>query len=103
MNLEIPKNVREALQRQVPREAHPAADLLNAYAERSLSASEDALIAGHLAACQDCRETVFLAASALETPVQDEVSAAQPQRVTWWRWAMPAAALVAIAAGVLFM
>jgi len=100
MNPELPKNVREALAKQAVAGTHPTADLLNAYAERALTSQEDVLVAGHLATCPGCREVIFLANSAAEVP---EASALPVERsaVTWWRWAVPVAALVAITAAFL--
>src|SRR3954463_2210242 len=97
MNLDIPKNVRQALEKQPAEGDHPESELLNAYAERALSAQEDTQITGHLAACSECREVVFLAASAVERPAQYGKPEASEGRRLWWRWAMPATALLAIA------
>src|SRR5437016_2694348 len=102
MNPGLPKNVREALARQAVAGPHPAADVLNAYSERALSAQEDSQTAAHLATCAVCREAVFLANSAAEIPQAAEAPAARPA-VTWWRWAVPVTALVTITATFIAM
>lgn len=101
MSTGIPKSVREAMSRQAVMGPHPAADQLNAYAERALTAPEDTLVAGHLATCADCREVVFLANSAVEIPAQPVESAEVERRMGWLRWVMPATAVLALAIGFL--
>src|SRR4051812_37954199 len=99
MNSGIPKNVLFGLAKPLGSEVHPAADLLNAYSERTLSAPEDAQIAGHLANCPDCRTVVFLASAALPGELAAVEAAEVPEtRAVWWRWAMPAFALAIVAA-----
>jgi len=108
----IPKPVQELLARQTAGDEHPSADLLNGYLEQSLTASETARLTKHLTVCKDCREIVFLA-SAVEEAVPAVAAAmpAQPQvaatilrprsRRAWWKWSIPAVAVVALAFGVL--
>src|SRR3954468_20869165 len=99
MNSGIPKNVLLGLAKPLGSEVHPAADLLNAYSERALSAPEDAQIAGHLAGCPDCRSVVFLASTAVPAEMAAaEAAEVAETRSVWWRWAMPAFALVIVAA-----
>ena len=110
----IPKSVQDALARQTPGDEHPSADLLNGYTEQSLTASDTARVTTHLAACKDCREIVFLASAAQEEEVvpaapvaarQEQVGTAVAVRARskwmWWKWAVPAVAVIAIVAGVL--
>jgi hypothetical protein len=55
-----------------PEQAHPDADLLAAFAEQALSASERDGVLAHLALCGDCREV-----AALSLPVAAETEAAR--------------------------
>ena len=100
MNPGIPKSARDALASQGPAGQHPSADLLNGYVEQSLSAAEKAGVMQHLAVCEDCREVVFLASAAAEEPAVTPV--AGPGR-SWrgWKWAVPAAAVLALASSIL--
>ena len=111
----IPKSVQDLLARQTPGDEHPSADLLNGYMEQSLMPSETAQVTNHLAACKDCREIVFLASGVKEEELVPAVAAAMPaqdrhvvapagQRKSkwgWWKWAVPAVAVIVAAAGVL--
>lgn len=93
----MPKSARAAMAGQAVKGPHLEADLLNAYAERNVTALESQQIANHLATCVDCREAVFLANNAVEVP---EAVIEQPLRgvpVNRWRWLMPATALLAVA------
>lgn len=95
----VPKIVRERLKAAVPPAHHPDANMLTAFAERSLGEDERGRVLDHLARCGDCRDIVALALPA------SEVTAA-PVRVpasgwlTWpaLRWGLVAAGVVAIAA-----
>ncbi len=68
---EVPKIVHDrlraaALERvgpgpTTPERAHPDADVLTAFAEQALSASERENILEHLARCGDCRELIAVA------------------------------------------
>jgi hypothetical protein len=111
---EVPKIVYDRLRAALPGPAHPDADLLAAFAELALSASERQGVLQHLALCEDCRHVVALALPAADiTPAQtaDEngfrttVSPAGPRapgkRSLAWptlRWAALAAGAVAAAA-----
>jgi hypothetical protein len=44
-----------------PEQSHPDADLLTAFAEQALSATERDGVLDHLALCGDCREVIALA------------------------------------------
>ncbi len=111
----IPKSVQDLLARQTAGDEHPSADLLNGYMEQSLTASEIAQVTNHLAACGECREIVFLASAVHEEEVVPAVAAAMPAQErqvvapagrrkpswVWWKWAVPAVAVIIVAAGVL--
>ena len=100
MNRGIPKSACDALASQRSAEEHPSADLLNGYVEQSLSAKERAGVTQHLAACEDCREVVFLAGDAAQEP--SALANVRPAPA-WrgWKWAVPAVALLALASSVL--
>jgi hypothetical protein len=78
---------------------HPAADLLSAFAEQSLSVAERAGVLSHVAKCGKCREIL-----ALSSPRLEEASfvAQAPRRAlqAYWRWV--AAAVVPLLVLVFF-
>ena len=95
---QIPKIVTHSLRQMAPVNAHPDADLLTAFAERSLPDAERASVLQHLSACADCREVVALATPALE-PAQAVL------RPSWirgaaFRWAALAACMVVVGTAV---
>jgi hypothetical protein len=115
---EVPKIVCDRLRAALPEQAHPDADLLAAFAEQALSATERDGVLQHLALCGDCREVV-----ALSLPAADRVApqtadvdgvrttasragAPAPHKLSFaWptlRWAALAAG-AAVAAAVLLM
>jgi hypothetical protein len=57
----LPKFVRDRLRTEAPRQ-HPDAEVLSAFAENALPATEREAIVEHLSACTHCRDIVFLAA-----------------------------------------
>jgi hypothetical protein len=68
---EVPKIVYDRLRaalpgRAAPEQAHPDADLLTAFAEQALSATERGGVLDHLALCGDCREVVAVALPAAD-------------------------------------
>lgn len=72
---------------------HPSADLLSAYAERSLPEIEREAVLQHLGICRDCRDTVYLALpSAAEMQPVVALSGA-PSRRFALRWGTLAAAI----------
>lgn len=110
----IPKIVRERLNAasavvrpDASSSAHPDADLLTAFAERSLLEFERAAVLEHLSRCGDCREVVALALPASEEvsgPVLTGVRTSSRGWLSWpaLRWAFVAAGVAVIAAvGVL--
>jgi hypothetical protein len=85
---EVPKIVYDRLRAAqslpygLPEQTHPDADLLTAFTERSLSATERDGMLHHLAICVDCREIVALALPAAEIPAlpkSPDTEALQPQ------------------------
>lgn len=95
----VPKIVRERLKAVTPAVNHPDADVLTAFAERSLQERERASVLEHLARCGDCRDIVALALPAAE-PTQATVRRSPGGWLTWptLRWGFVAAGVVAIAA-----
>ena len=81
---DAPKIVHDRLRAATPREAHPDADMLTAFAEQALSGAEREGVMRHLARCVDCREVV-----ALSLPPLEAAAPPQPARLR------PAAHLVA--------
>jgi hypothetical protein len=77
----LPNIVRERL--KVPAGGdHPDADLLTAFAERTLPENERSRVLTHLSRCSDCRDVVALAAP----PATDPVSIDTARRVPWFQW-----------------
>lgn len=106
MNPQLPKSIRNAFGRTQVVTAHPSADVLTAFAERSLSAGEKERVADHLARCQECREVLFLASNVDEQCVADSERAAkvdlQPRPGWMPRFAWAASSVsVAIVGGIL--
>ncbi|MGD0598424.1 MAG: zf-HC2 domain-containing protein [Terriglobales bacterium] len=121
---EVPKIVYDRLRaalpdRAGPAQAHPEADLLTAFAEQALSATERDGVLDHLALCGDCREAIALALPAADmvaAPIATETEAVRATSIraksernfltafAWpgLRWAALAAG-VAVAASVLLM
>jgi hypothetical protein len=80
-----------------PGDVCPDADILSAFVDGALPASERTRLETHLASCARCVEIV--AASAAAEPVLPPREAAVWWRLAWWQWATPLAA-VSIAFGV---
>jgi Carboxypeptidase regulatory-like domain/Photosynthesis system II assembly factor YCF48/Putative zinc-finger len=94
----VPKIVRDRLHAAAPAIDHPDADLLTAFAERSLPERERTVVLEHLARCGDCREIVALALPEVES-IQTTVRPSPGGWLTWpaLRWGFVAAGVVAIA------
>ncbi len=114
---EVPKIVYDRLRAALPKQAHPDADLLTAFAEQALSATERDGVLQHLALCGDCREMVALALPAADlappqtapqtadedgvrTDVQTAVSRAGAPALHKLSFAWPTLRWAALAAGV---
>ena len=94
----VPKIVVKRLH-SLPAESHPDADLLTAFAERSLSGHERESVLQHLAHCGDCREVVALASPATEAA--GIATSGSPSRTAWLslpvlRWGIVAAGVLAV-------
>ncbi len=94
----LPKIVRERLRAATPAVDHPDADVLTAFAERSLPKREQGVVLEHLARCGDCRDIVALALPQTE-PVEAVANRSSSGWLTWpaLRWAFVAVGVVAIA------
>src|ERR1019366_6607489 len=108
---EVPKIVYDRLRavlpdRAGPEQAHPEADLLTAFAEQALSATERDGVLEHLALCGDCREAIAPIATETEavraTPIRAKRNFLTAFAWPSLRWAALAAG-VAVAASVLLM
>jgi hypothetical protein len=73
---------------------HPDADLLTAFAEKSLQDPERAQVTDHLARCGDCREILALALPVIEDTTTAGVRPATVSRTGWFlRWGVVAAGI----------
>ncbi len=99
---ELSKIVQQRLKaKTAPTATHPDADLLTAFAERSLMQREHAGVMEHLARCGECREVVALALPEVEelVPVKGGVRGSW-FRLPAFRWAAIAVAMaVAVSVG----
>jgi hypothetical protein len=95
----VPKIVRERLKAATPDVNHPEADVLTAFAERSLPELERGIVLDHLARCGNCRDIVALALPATEPIGEAATSPAGRRWLTWpaLRWGLVAAGILAIA------
>jgi hypothetical protein len=74
---------------------HPGPDLLAAFAERGVSASERDILLQHLAACSGCREILYAAAPEFSN-AQTAYSAAPRRPRLAFRWATLAASVIIV-------
>lgn len=96
---DLPKIVRSRLEKATAVESHPDADLLTAFAERTLAKSERLRVVEHLAGCGGCREVVTLALPSVEA--LEPLSSTRIVRSSWFslpvlRWGIVAAGIVAV-------
>ena len=94
-----------------PPPTHPDADLLTAFAQQALSATERAGVLEHLASCGDCREILVLALPEADTVAVPTEPHTEPEAIALpakssWNWlssanlAWPGLRWAALAAGV---
>lgn len=102
MASDFQNRMRRHLEPPAPAE-HPAADLLNAYVEGVLSSFEERQVVEHLSICADCREVVYLAASAVDKPSKVSSEPTASHRIRWWTWAVPVAAVLVVASTVVVL
>jgi len=98
----VPQIVRERLKAERPADSHPDANVLTAFAEKSLPENERAHVLAHLSQCGNCRDVL-----ALSLPDTDTADAMKvPQRRPWmtwpaFRWGFVTAGVVMIGIGVM--
>jgi hypothetical protein len=93
-----PNSLREALAHGPAESAHPDADLLNGFAERTLPLREQNAVMAHLACCAECRRIASLASdSAPQEPAKAEVILISRTRRSIRAWLPVAAAAAGIA------
>jgi|HubBroStandDraft_6_1064221.scaffolds.fasta_scaffold33855_3 hypothetical protein len=94
----VPKIVTDRLRATAASTNHPDADVLTAFAERSLSDRERGVVLEHVARCRDCRDVIALALPETETAVLTPSPARRPW-LTWpgLRWGFVAAGVLVIA------
>ncbi|MGO9405325.1 MAG: zf-HC2 domain-containing protein [Terriglobales bacterium] len=112
---EVPKIVYDRLRAALPNQAltgepHPDADLLTAFVEQALPATERDAVLEHLARCGDCRELIALALPAMDTVKAPAIAEPEANRATASRagaptprklsFAWPSLRWAALAAGV---
>ncbi len=99
---ELPKIIRRGLAQPEP-SAHPAADLLTAFAEHALAGSEREQVLEHLSACSACRDivTLSLPQAAEAQPGASRVRVSPRSRWGVLRWGALAASLTVVVAAVL--
>lgn len=83
---DVPKIVVQRLQGMAVTDPHPEADLLTAFAERSLDKAERGIILEHLARCGECRQILELALPVTETK---SVNSTAASRAAWFSWPIP--------------
>jgi len=98
--VEVPRIVQQRLRiASAGAAGHPDADVLAAFAERSLPGLESDQVLEHLSRCGQCREVVSLALPASE-PAEVSVKSPLAAWLTWprMRWGLAAAGIVVVAA-----
>lgn len=91
----VPKIVRQRLQ-TMRDGSHLDANLLAAFAEKSLDSNEETKVVRHLAQCADCRQIVLLAQPEIESAMAVKTLPATPHGFRGMRWAFWAAAVLAV-------
>src|ERR1043166_2094150 len=93
----VPKIVRERLRIADVAVDHPDAEVLTAFAERSLPQVERGTVLEHLAHCGECREIVALALPPMEA-AEIPMAPSRRRRFTWpaLRWGFAVAGVVVI-------
>jgi len=91
---EVPKIVYDRLRAALPNQAvtegpHPDPDLLTAFAEQALSATEREVVLEHLARCGNCRELIALALPAADAEAAPVAAVAEADRATVSRAGAP--------------
>jgi Photosynthesis system II assembly factor YCF48 len=97
---QLPKIVQQGLGRTAKPEIHPDADMLTAFAEKSLNDRERSHVLQHLASCADCREVLAIAMP--ETTTEPAPILERSSWLSWpiLRWGALAACVVVVGAAV---
>lgn len=97
---ELPKIVAQRL-RTTPSTAHPDADVITAFVEKSLSEREREQVLGHMAECHACREVMAFSFPQQQMTAR-KVPSVPPAWLTWpaLRWGALAACVVVVGAAV---
>jgi hypothetical protein len=77
----VPNIVRKRMKAATSAAEHPDADVLTAFAERSLPALERDNVLDHLSRCADCREVLALA-----LPASEEIQTVLKPSPSWFTW-----------------
>lgn len=77
-----------------PGEDCPDAEMLSAFAERTLSNEETREVENHLASCASCTRIVAMVIASEPEPA---AALDAPRRWAWWRWAVPVATAATVA------
>jgi hypothetical protein len=98
----VPKIVGERLKAGIVSTAHPDADVLTAYTEKSLPETERSVVVEHLARCGECREVLALALPEIELEAVSVPVHGLSFNESWlkWpalRWGFVTAGIIAIA------
>jgi len=91
----VPKIVRQRLG-TTPNREHPDANLLSAFAEKSLDFTQETKILQHLVQCSDCRQVVVLAQPEIEAVMELKTLPAATSGLRGMRWAFWAVAVLAV-------
>ena len=95
----VPNIVRQRLNARSSEGNHPDANLLSAFAEKSLSDRERATVLDHLSCCAECRDILVFALPAAEE-MQPAAKPSPSRWLTWpaLRWGLVTAGVAIIAA-----
>jgi hypothetical protein len=101
---DLPKTVIRQMQATATSGDHPDANLLGAFADKSLPKREQIQVLQHLSACIDCREIVALATAMPDSALIAAAAVAGTRFFSWpvLRWGALGACVVVIGAAVTF-
>jgi hypothetical protein len=99
---EVPNIVKQRLRTTAEAGAHPDADAIAAFAERSLKQREQTEVLKHLGQCADCREVVALVIAQQPDAAASSVAIARSRWFSWpvLRWGAVAACVVVVGTAV---
>lgn len=99
---DVPNIVKQRLRTTAEAGAHPDADAITAFSERSLKQREQTEVLKHLAQCADCREVVALIMAQQPDAAASSVAIARSAWFSWpvLRWGAVAACVVVVGTAV---